>query len=289
MSKPKTPLTPEEAVTKALNEQGFLFAQIVREKFRNRLRGDLETQSGWRFVAQEYPVTASDGSQTRIDFVLCAGDHHLTLECKRANPDYKRWVFFDKADETSMDGGDLFIETALFTQRPVQSPAHVKHEVRRFAMPPPCHVFNYYVECAIDQEKQASATKTIEDAFQQVMKGHSGLMAKLLSFDSGACLRSIPVVVTTAELLEAQFDPSKISLEDGCIDQADVAPTQLEFCAVNYHANDMLAVKSGFAPDTLRDIEADLLYRQIRTVFVVHAPAINKFLNWASGDLRSLA
>jgi len=59
MRKPKT-LAPmpsqEQVVAAALNEQGFLFAQLVREKIRNRLYGDTDTQSGWRFIAGDRPL-----------------------------------------------------------------------------------------------------------------------------------------------------------------------------------------------------------------------------------------
>lgn len=65
--KPQPPPDPKQVVLAALNEQGFLFQQIIREKVRNQIKGDTDTQAHWTFVACEYPVTAADGSQTRID------------------------------------------------------------------------------------------------------------------------------------------------------------------------------------------------------------------------------
>ena len=287
MSTPNVPVSAEQAVTNALNEQGFLFAQIVREKISNRLAGDTDTQNEWQFVTHEYPVTAVDGSQTRIDHVLRKYDFHLVLECKRANPDFKKWVFFQEAEERAVESG-VFIESAFFRQRPVV-PHSVNHQVHRFPMPPPCKVFNYYVESAIHREKQQwSATKTIEDAFQQVMRGHSGLMGKLMSFDSHTNPRCVPVVVTTAELIEAQFDANKISLGHGSLDSSEVKLSALEFCAVNYHADDQLAVNSAHASGSRRAIDSDLAFWQIRTVFVVHATAINSFLSWAGKNLTPL-
>src|SRR5438552_1208307 len=95
-----------------------------------------------------------------------------------AHPSYKRWVMFDVADASAVGGNALFIEVASFSRKPVQSASDVTHTVRPFAVAPPCRVFNYYLECALDYNGKASSTKTIEDAFQQVMKGHSGMMAK---------------------------------------------------------------------------------------------------------------
>src|ERR1043166_4431032 len=141
--------SPEQIAADALNEQGFLFAQIVREKVRNRIVGDKDIQDAWRFVASEYPVTASDGSQTRIDLVLSHGAGStvcLALECKRANQLYKRWLFFDKADGFGTNDQSFVLETVLVSQRPVTSPLQVNHSLKRFSAVQPCHLFNYYLE-----------------------------------------------------------------------------------------------------------------------------------------------
>src|SRR3989442_6309608 len=85
--KPKSTPDAKEIAAAALNEQGFLFQQIIREKIRNQIQGDKDKQHRWRFEASEYPVTAADGSQTRIDLVLRHGHErgvHACLECKRA-------------------------------------------------------------------------------------------------------------------------------------------------------------------------------------------------------------
>lgn len=282
---PQVPLSPEQVVANALNEQGFLFAQIVREKICNRVDEGGDEQRHWAVEAAEYPVTASDGSQTRIDLVLRYGGRNdvcLAVECKRANPLYKRWVFFDKANGAGANDQSLLLETVLISQRPITSPFHVTHIVRRFPTANPCHIFNYYLEAAIDRQNQSSATKTIEEAFQQVMKGQSGLMAKMLSFDSGHFLRAVPVVVTTAELTEAQFDQKRISLRDGRIDVNELKLSSLPFCAVNYHADDKLAVQSTNNSMSRTNIQNDLQYWQTRTVFVVQSQSVNHFLRWAA-------
>src|SRR5262245_19822186 len=92
---------PKELVTAAINEHGFLLKQAVRNQVENRLPNAGISQNHWQFVATEYPVTATDGSQTRIDILL---NHHrshgihVCLECKRHNGRYKKWIFFDKGN-----------------------------------------------------------------------------------------------------------------------------------------------------------------------------------------------
>src|SRR5882762_7264080 len=88
--------TPEQTVAAALNEQGFLLAQLVREKIRGALPGEKDVQTVWKILVKEYPVTAFDDSQTRIDLVLSHAPYFLSIECKRPHPKYKRWVFFNK-------------------------------------------------------------------------------------------------------------------------------------------------------------------------------------------------
>lgn len=80
---------PQKAAD-ALNEQGFLFTQIVRETIRSGIGGS--KQGGWKLLGTEYPVTAIDGSQTKIDLVLGhtrAANVHICLECKRPNSKFK--------------------------------------------------------------------------------------------------------------------------------------------------------------------------------------------------------
>jgi hypothetical protein len=87
--------TPEQLVADGLNQQGFLLAQAVRNEIDMHIPNG--SYKGWKCLTHEYSVTAVDGSQTRIDLVLQMNAHpgHVAcIECKRANPLYKRWIFF---------------------------------------------------------------------------------------------------------------------------------------------------------------------------------------------------
>jgi len=270
------PPTKEAAAAKALNEQGYLLAHRICDEITN------SSSCGWRLLGSEYPVTAADGSETKIDHVLSRGDLHLTIECKRAHPMYKRWLFFHR------DSSSIFIEAARCGQRPVRSDSEMRHDISVFAMPNGCCCYNYYLECAIDRQNQASSAKTIEEAFQQVMRGHSGLMAKLLSFEQGFFLRSIPVVITTAEMLGVEYDLNEVSLELGMIEGSALRLKPLEFCAVTFHADNSLSVGWKYNQRVPQSIESDMRLWQTRTIFVVSAPATGDFLTWAGRNLTDL-
>ena len=58
-----------ETVSQALNQQGFLFQQRVLHEAKTGFEGQ-EHRQRWSFEGAEYPVTAVNGRQTKIDFVF---------------------------------------------------------------------------------------------------------------------------------------------------------------------------------------------------------------------------
>ena len=284
-----TPVTSqEERVAAALNQQGFLFSQVIREKIRFDRPGDSRPQKAWKFLTEEFSETATDGAQTRIDLVLDSvrsAGMYVCIECKRMNPLYKEWIFFDRRREPGgMPLSDAYFESFRLSGRPIRPEAPAQHGMERCSIRQTL-IFNYYLEVAIDRQNKPGSTETIEAAFQQITRGQAGFMAKQLEFEGPPRAVAIPVVVTTAKLYEARFDEGQISLNAGTIEPTMLTLDPMEFCAVNYHANDQLAVRSKYAPPR-KIIELDMEFGQIRTIFVVHSEAILKFLDWADANIR---
>jgi hypothetical protein len=113
-------------VAAAMNEQGFLFSQKVQETLQFPGPGRV-SRLPWQFEAREYPVTAFDGEQTRIDLVFRSTEEmglYACIECKSANPLYKRWIFFD--NDTSQT---LFFEVIQIGSRtPTTSANHIRSD-----------------------------------------------------------------------------------------------------------------------------------------------------------------
>lgn len=285
---PEQKTTLEEQVATALNGEGFLFSQVIREKIRSDRPGDGQPQKAWTFLTEEYSVTAPDGAETRIDLVLRNAKNqglYLCLECKRMNPVYKQWVFFDqRRGPDRAPQGDKYVESFRVFKRGVTHGAPPFHSIEGLRLTNPVHLFNYYIEVAVDWQRKAGHTKAIEDAFQQITCGQSGFMTKQLDFDGPFHVMAIPAVVTTANLYEACFDEADISLSAGTIEPSKLKLEVLEFCAVNYHANDQLAVRSKYS-QPIKTIEHEMTFGQIRTVFVVQAHAILKFLSWLDANV----
>lgn len=275
-------------VAKALNEHGFLLALRIGKEIMSGFSPRLGTKHKWHCEPVEFPVSARNGKQTRIDLVLASSKHKtvkLAIECKRPDPKYKLWVFFDTS--RCADGAgerDAFIETVRVSPGPAPAARSRDHGIRGIPAPSQWQCFNYYLESKLDMNGKVSSTQNLEDAFGQVMLGQTGLFEKLKELHSESSVVVVPVVITTADLVYADFKPEKVELSDGTIDHKELKLTDLPFLAVNYRANDDLAVERSQCHSEISGIVEDLLRRQIRTVFVVSAKEVNRFLreleNW---------
>lgn len=92
-----------------------------------------------------------------------SGPWHLIVECKRANPDYKQWLFFDqKGRVTKSDSDGLFVQRADFTgswDHRGQIP--LTKRIHRVPAPKDCPVFSFYLEARPNpgkREQLASGT-----------------------------------------------------------------------------------------------------------------------------------
>ena len=148
--------TPEEIVATALNEQGFLFSQKVRETIRLIPQTSERKESDWSVMESEYPVTAADGFQTRIDHVLKnkkSGKLHVCLECKRCHPHYKRWIFFDRADQIPFR-----FENFTVFKTPIENLGDAFHGIAQLPHSSSIPIFNLYLESAIRADGKSSHT-----------------------------------------------------------------------------------------------------------------------------------
>jgi len=263
----------------AISEHGFLLTQVVREKIRSGVQGDID--NGWKILGAEYPVTAMDGSQTKIDLVLAhvrAANVHICLECKRPNPKFKFWLFFDKQN------ADFFIEQGRMASHTGGQPIDYKQSIASGFSAKNLSAFNGYLEATVKRNSdKVSNTETIEKGLRQIIAGHTGLMEKLRRFEREAMsfYRSIPVLVTTAQLFEAKFNAKDIALKTGMIEPSSIEMSALNFCAVNYHSDDSLSIPRQYTSHRKGDVATDIMFFQNRTVFIVNSLAINDFLSWA--------
>ena len=281
--------TPEEIVCAALNEQGYLFHHKIIEVLQtpNEPNG---FKHGWYVEASEVPVSLLDGTETRVDIVLRLrvrqqeSPWRVIIECKRAAPDYKRWLFFSKSEQSKGAGsGSYFIERGdLDRGWDTQGEPPMARRTTAIPATDECPVFEFGVEAKIERpnnSKKFSATEAIEDALRQVTLGQAGLAVKLKR-GRATCVRFIPVICTTAELMAAHFDSETVSLDRGMIEPKDIKLEPRNWLAIQYRISDAVSHSSGFSDNLADSIANQLVTHQFRTVFVVQAKSIKPFLQW---------
>lgn len=296
MSKPaRSPQTPEQVVADALNEQGFLLQHKIVDILRSGDNG--KSRHNWHIEASEVPVSLPNGDETRIDLVLCQSGvtrrpWRVLIECKRSTRDFKRWVFFG---ETTWPRGpspdNYYVEQAhLSGSWNNQGEPPMTHAVSRCQASRECSVFEFGVEAKINlsgHEKRSSATTAIEDAFQQVTLGQAGLAHKLRAAHE-LNFTLLPIVVTTAELLSAHFSINRVSRDGGTIESKDLSLAPRSWLAVNYRMSEVACELSGVTTNRTADLAADLVARQVRTVFVTQATHVQQFLAWLENWLDNV-
>jgi hypothetical protein len=279
--------TPAEVVAAALNEQGFLFQHSVIEELAE-LKPHGSYPHNWMVEASEVPVSLPNEAETRIDIVLrnqASGESpwYAVLECKRLMREYKRWVFFSKTHRSRPSAGNYYIEHGdLQGSWNGYGVAPMNHRLERRPAPDGHEAFDFYLEVRLNwpgSGKTVSATNAIEDAFQQVTLGQAGLALRMRATNV-LKFRLLPVVVTTAELMGASYDATRISLEHGRIEPTDLTLENRRWVAVNYRVNDVICQHSRFTTNRSQEIGVDIAARQVRTVFVVQAAHIHEFLAW---------
>lgn len=254
----------------------------------------------WQPAAVEFPISFGlPGTfESRIDVVLTdtrdpSGPWHLVVECKRSHPDYKQWIFFDqKGRVTKSEGDGLFIQRADFTGSwNHQGKVPLTKRIDRVPAPKDCPVFNFYLETRLNpgrRDQRASATEAIEQAFRQVGVGVVGL-GRVLHDMNLYHFRFLPLVVTTADIASAKFDAQSVSLSHGKIEPKDLTLERRPWVAVNYRIDESVSRFAEMTGGLGRDVSEALMYRYLRTMFVVRAAHLREFLIWFETHLQKTA
>lgn len=279
----------EETVCRALNEHGFLFQERITELFTDNNR------TKWKVAATEFPVSLLSHAvheETRIDLVLERHvaihnvDWHLPIECKRANPDYKTWLFFNERSRVDDPANrSLYVQAGYLSGGwNQQGEVPLQKYVTQFAPPKSVVVptFNYYLEARENPPQRAASsasTKTLEEAFNQVTMGAVGLGRQLHHLQKFN-FRIVPVVVTTAEVFAADFKVGNVSLQRGELSHADLSLRPLDWLVVNYAISDTISQFAALTSNRGRTLGEQLSTFMLRSVFVVRAGKLEAFLDW---------
>ncbi len=138
-------------------------------------------------------------------------------------------------------------------------------------------------------EKRFSTPQNIENAFVQVIKGIEGFAREQLKQRNKNAVPSevlfIPVVVTTAELYVAAYEPKDIDLRSGRIDkekiwfgQGNGSAEEVPWMQVDYAAGENVVLQPIHEHD-LSTYPRDLQKYKMRSILVANSKNIEAFFS----------
>lgn len=288
------PSTNEEWNTHSLNIQGIFFQKLIASIIIRHGKVD--------FVTEEYPVEYPPGNknirglESRLDIHARIKDQihnsariNLLIECKKANPEFVDWIFFEKSISTERDDQPInFLEVTCDVSEG-QPPKPRFDVVSRY-------LASYKIagearETRGDYENYKGGNKTktsntaITEAANQVVLATHSIAEEHLEFlgrfeDSKNPVLThlyLPVIVTTANLFICKFDPQNTSMTTGTISHHNVNLERQDYLFYEYPIPTHLQIKTDEYWYTERPEEKDRYVR--RHVLIINGKSFDKILD----------
>ena len=252
----------EQPALRTLNDSGFPLQIAV-----HRCIDETKSQHGWRVKYSEHAwMDHREGKSGFLDLVLQNqhGTTYMAVECKR--PRDTEWVF-------------------LHSEGAMKSRAHAQGWVSYFtggsmprfgwsqlALDPTCAEAQF---CAVRGQTAGERITLIEKTAAELTLATECLALEHKDYrhKTGDDLKMFfSVIVTTAKLTVATFDPAAISLQDGTL-----SDSKFETVPFVRFRKQLGVHHSLFTPEQYLT-GGDLAYLKESTVFVVHAEHICSFL-----------
>jgi hypothetical protein len=268
----------KDQIIDALNHSGYPFEKSIEDAVY-QARND--SNSLWRVSTRNYAVQFQ-GSRSEIDFILRkdGGKTLLVLECKRAHPDYKVWVFFEDVREATTANGRCI---RLYAEENHKWFQLVKREFPDLISP----LTRKAIEVRYGKDEKGGkrhyTTEQIEQACLQVTIGSLALVEEyLLPYRQKPQVESIvPVVVTTAKLKKVILEDENgvVGISDGNINlsKAELKDISWAYLQRSVPLPDLARCGSGgnyqIEQNSLKPFEENSIH-----VLVVNSNDFKKFL-----------
>lgn len=307
MSQRREPSSEEDWITRALNIQGTFFERkCVRV---------IEETSGWSVISTNFPVeypksnSIRTGNESSLDIWArrITSDKEVLeifIECKKANPDFVKWVFFPKNLNNRSANDPL---RCLCQDRVVEGESSMAQRYR----PAMCDIYSFSPDCKLFVASDArevrgeyashnnpkDKTKTSNTAIYGASSQISLATQCLIDLDQ-TCLDSIaragesaavdwkrklyiPMVVTTANLFRLDFPIESVDILSGEIPLDDATLSPIESVIYEYPVPRVLQFQPG---TSLQDVAGYEVLSRMH-ILIVHANHLSKFLtNFFPGE-----
>lgn len=234
---------------------------------------------GWRVRFSEHHwTTRTDERQGFADLVVANASNTLfaVIECKRVRD--VEWLMFHSDGRQNNE-----YHAQVWFSKSLKSEDASRSGWASIAMAPTCPVVHF---CAIRGQSTNTGSTLIERIASEVALATQNVANQWLGIrftENQDYKIFIPLILTTAKLRLASFDPSAISLVDGTLPDA----TFTEVPYVRFQKQLGIANEDTYfgLPNPSRPLES----WWENTVFIVYAPALNDFLSSiAVKDVRIL-
>jgi hypothetical protein len=293
-------IDPLQSRTYALNVEGIFFQRRVADIFR---------WAGWTVAAEEYPVAFPPGNwpivgkegrlDIRVEKRFPERRIVLAVECKKADPDYKDWVFFPKGHDESIKSAQVIRKEkdGATTSTTGRDRWEITTAIVGFDTGPTCQDARELKAEHRKTNSWKSATERIEKACYQAAQATQALVIEIgrrqgllldHQMEPEVTTAVMPMVVTTANLLLCHFDAKHVSLLTGEIDWTQVSYEAVNLIILEYPLPVHLQMKP-LEPLKLPPEDVDTFAK--KHVFIITGSGLEDFLQGenlgVSSDVRT--
>lgn len=218
-------MSVDKGRVEALNVDGGFFQRRCAQEFRGA--------KSWKVLAEEYPTEATSSTgrtrdETAID-ILAGGASSwrracLSVECKKADPFFKEWIFFRK------HGSHHRFRNLAVEDKPNQRRVAI-HLLEGNLSEVVCdygrELTGRYGER--DRDRTKTPSDRIQNAARQAVLGTRGVALGIANIlytprentmawaHGEKALHLVPMVITTAKLYVCSFSPDDVALDAGSL------------------------------------------------------------------------
>jgi hypothetical protein len=278
-----------------MSDRTSVLQQINKSGFPFQLRVEHDIHLGhqthrWSVESREHAWSNGEGRSGFIDIVLAHTQHttfRLVIECKRIKANdarQLRWLFLlpEQSPKPTMLASCFEVEANALNHN---SDGPQWREVRvwdNVNLAPLSFQSEFCVLTSDEQRKQP----ILENLASEVLESIEGLAQEEINLELSQNkprhkrLFIFPAIVTNAELAYCHFDPGKVKLYDGTLNESDVEIKTVPFIRFRK------SLDTNFPVGTFSYLRSANRARE-RTVFVVNAASMTEFLtDWQMGPAR---
>ncbi len=273
----------DASITELIGMHGHLLEEACAEVFKSSDKIMLETN--------RYPILDHKGEETEIDIVARYFNHmglgcFLLIECKREDPNSKRWIFMEPDNNSRKDSGILGLskkdnapngDWSKFRPDLTIGPSMGRYGAcfslrRKTKKEPGADGFTIdkepiYYACRQLMRGYCGFIKEAMDKFNINKKGHHAVNRYAY----------IPIIITTANLSVFEYDKKEIDLASGRLRKPGISK-EVHWLLYSW-SSDLI---SDFDTTSREDDELwpkELKYWKEWSIIIVNANHLNEFID----------